>query len=273
MRTWEALALGCIPILEHTFLDPLFENLPVVLVNQWEEIDEQFLKEKYEKLKNLPVSERVYFDYWHEQIKETQTRIRKQDLRTADLDALLFQAGDLSDLNDILEDYATKHHDRVNLFFRGSLSAMRAMQLAHEMPFISKFCLHDVWLNGGIWSDLEYLMTNYPLISMKNKIVLIDTEELFRFVLDYFNEEGTVVFLDLTYYRHSLYWDLNNHERLRHSLMRDILQLCSPLDPGVLVCGNMRCNDYVSEVLEQLSHDNALPIQTRGNFWFFVVPE
>jgi hypothetical protein len=33
--TWEALLAGCIPIVPHSTLDPMFENLPVWLVNNW----------------------------------------------------------------------------------------------------------------------------------------------------------------------------------------------------------------------------------------------
>jgi hypothetical protein len=37
-RTWEALVLGCIPIVKSSGLDPLFEGLPVWIVSQWDEV-------------------------------------------------------------------------------------------------------------------------------------------------------------------------------------------------------------------------------------------
>jgi hypothetical protein len=61
VRTWEALALGCIPIVEHSFLDSLFEDMPVLLVHDWKEINESFLKEKYEELKGKRW-DKAYFD-------------------------------------------------------------------------------------------------------------------------------------------------------------------------------------------------------------------
>ena len=43
-RTWELLLMRTIPIVETSQLDPLFENLPVVIVNSWQEITEENLK-------------------------------------------------------------------------------------------------------------------------------------------------------------------------------------------------------------------------------------
>lgn len=43
-RTWEAMILGSIPIILSTELDPLFDNLPVVIVKKWEEITEDNLR-------------------------------------------------------------------------------------------------------------------------------------------------------------------------------------------------------------------------------------
>ncbi len=37
-RTWEALALNCVPIVKSSTLDPLYQGLPVVIVHSWEEV-------------------------------------------------------------------------------------------------------------------------------------------------------------------------------------------------------------------------------------------
>lgn len=57
-RTWEALMVGTIPIMIHTTIDSLFEKLPVIFVQDWSEITEDFLTCKYEELKN-----RVDYDF------------------------------------------------------------------------------------------------------------------------------------------------------------------------------------------------------------------
>jgi hypothetical protein len=271
VRTWEALALGCIPVVEHTFLDPLFKDLPVLMIHNWEEIDEEFLNQKYEELKNVSATQRIYFDYWKDKIKETQRGIRNQEMQNAALEGQCFNEDDVSDLRDILKEYGSDSKGRVNLFFRGCLSVMRALQLTFEVPFLSMLCYHDVWLNRGIWDNLEYYLIDHQLLSLRNKITPISTEELFQSIFHPRNCKGAALFVDLTYYRHSLFWDLECHERLRHSLKKDIWNLFTQLNPGGLLCGNMKDDDYVKEVLSQLSQENNLSIQTRGNFWFFTV--
>ena len=42
-RTWEALALGCVPILRRSGLSPVFEGLPCVFVDDWREVNGEFL--------------------------------------------------------------------------------------------------------------------------------------------------------------------------------------------------------------------------------------
>lgn len=42
-RTWEALLCGCIPIVRSSVFDELFEGLPVLIVDKWEDISLQLL--------------------------------------------------------------------------------------------------------------------------------------------------------------------------------------------------------------------------------------
>lgn len=42
-RTWEALCLGCIPIMISTPLDELFDGLPVLIVNAWSDVSRELL--------------------------------------------------------------------------------------------------------------------------------------------------------------------------------------------------------------------------------------
>jgi hypothetical protein len=43
-RTWEALCLGCIPIVRTSPLDSLYEGLPVYIVKDWSDVTEENLK-------------------------------------------------------------------------------------------------------------------------------------------------------------------------------------------------------------------------------------
>lgn len=51
-RTCEALYLGAIPIVKTSFLDLIYEGLPVLIVQNWDEVDEDFLKKAYHNVKS-----------------------------------------------------------------------------------------------------------------------------------------------------------------------------------------------------------------------------
>jgi hypothetical protein len=70
-RTWEALCLGCIPILLSSPLDTMFEDLPVLIVSSWSDLSEDLLNRtillhKTGKFK----MEKLTLDYWCTRIRE-----------------------------------------------------------------------------------------------------------------------------------------------------------------------------------------------------------
>lgn len=81
-RTWEALLMGCYPIVLTSTLDPLYEGLPVVIIPSWEVIDEEFLQEKLEEFKNTSWQlEKLYAPYWIEKIVAIQQQLREKNLK------------------------------------------------------------------------------------------------------------------------------------------------------------------------------------------------
>ena len=69
-RTWEALALGCIPILHSSQLDPLFEGLPVLIVKKWSDVNLKLLEETKKKYANATLDySRLSLTYWVNLIK------------------------------------------------------------------------------------------------------------------------------------------------------------------------------------------------------------
>lgn len=69
-RTWEALMLGCIPIVMSSGLNPLFEDLPVLIVKKWEEVTKQKLQETIEQFKNRKFKyAKLTLKYWMDQIR------------------------------------------------------------------------------------------------------------------------------------------------------------------------------------------------------------
>lgn len=64
-RTWEALLLGCVPVIKHSSLDPLFVQLPVFVVTDWKDVTRdalaQFAKRMLEQKYNFYT---LFKEYW-----------------------------------------------------------------------------------------------------------------------------------------------------------------------------------------------------------------
>jgi hypothetical protein len=72
-RTWEALCLGCIPIVKSCGLDPLFENLPVLLVKQWSDVTQELLDSTIQSFKTKTFQyEKLELQYWVNKFRQPQ---------------------------------------------------------------------------------------------------------------------------------------------------------------------------------------------------------
>jgi len=60
-RTWEAIILGCIPIVKTSVLDPLYEGLPVLIVNKWTDVTKELLDNYKPNYNNI---EKIKIQYW-----------------------------------------------------------------------------------------------------------------------------------------------------------------------------------------------------------------
>ena len=68
-RTWEALVLGCIPIVKSSGLDPLFEGLPVLIVKKWSDVTRGLLDTTILSFKGRTFSyEKLTMKYWQERL-------------------------------------------------------------------------------------------------------------------------------------------------------------------------------------------------------------
>jgi hypothetical protein len=72
-RTWEALCLGCIPIVKTSSLDPLYDGLPVLIVKEWSDVNVYLLTNTIIKFKTIAQAneftyENLRLDYWMKQI-------------------------------------------------------------------------------------------------------------------------------------------------------------------------------------------------------------
>jgi len=67
-RHWEILSLGCIPIMKSIGSNQMFADLPVLIVNDWSDINEQLLEDTLEKFKNTVFDyNKLLLRYWVDQ--------------------------------------------------------------------------------------------------------------------------------------------------------------------------------------------------------------
>lgn len=72
-RTWESMYMGSYPVVKTSTLDPLYEDLPVLILQDWSELNEEFLEKKFEEFSQKKFNlEKLYFDYWLQKIYEIQ---------------------------------------------------------------------------------------------------------------------------------------------------------------------------------------------------------
>ncbi|MFY0606652.1 MAG: hypothetical protein JXR10_08050 [Cyclobacteriaceae bacterium] len=68
-RLWEALYLGAIPIVTSTPLDPMYRELPVWIVEDWEEVTESALEQKWVELSpQLDNCPQLWASHWYKKI-------------------------------------------------------------------------------------------------------------------------------------------------------------------------------------------------------------
>ena len=70
-RTWEALALGCIPIVKTSKIDILYDELPVLIVNNWSDITQELLQNTIELYKTRKYNyDKLTLEFWKNKIQE-----------------------------------------------------------------------------------------------------------------------------------------------------------------------------------------------------------
>jgi hypothetical protein len=77
-RTWEALVLGCIPIVKSSRIDGLYEGLPVLIVDSWRSVSIELLRATIGDFKRLEFDyERLSLQYWVDRIRQTGLMCQK----------------------------------------------------------------------------------------------------------------------------------------------------------------------------------------------------
>jgi hypothetical protein len=65
------LILGCVPIVKSSSIDDLFAGLPVIIINDWKEINSGFFEYAASQLNGKELNfEKLCMQYWKAIIKE-----------------------------------------------------------------------------------------------------------------------------------------------------------------------------------------------------------
>jgi hypothetical protein len=139
---------------------------------------------------------------------------------------------------------------------------MRPYQIAKHFPEL-KIELHDSWMDLNLERFLQDPLEISQFLKCAKRV---EVGKGF---------DGDRVFLDLTYYRASLFHEdfwhsVISERRFRHSLKKDLEELFGLMDRGAMLFGNMRRDGYVAKVLERFVEENGLELGKKGDFWFIL---
>jgi hypothetical protein len=69
-RQWEALCLGCIPVVKRSSIDKIYEGLPVLIVDSWSDITPELLQKTLADFKTKTFDyDRLLLSYWMNRIR------------------------------------------------------------------------------------------------------------------------------------------------------------------------------------------------------------
>jgi len=265
-RTWECFVLDAIPIVEHSYLDPLYEELPILLVHEWDQITEDFLHEQYDEIHSKPYTpEKAYLDYWARLIKEKQALVRSGKLEASLLEKNNFSKEDIKTFQNLLTQEGKSHSP---LVVRGNGTLLRPFQLARACPKIEEIKVFDLWSSQNL-SYMKQFCTDKSLF--RDTRVKIHDSNVIDLSFARSSSKSKTYFLDLTHFRHSLFTSTAQLSDFSHSLEKDIEQVFKKLHSGDLLLGNMSNDTYVREVIERLKETKGIAFQIQGNFFYVSI--
>ena len=74
-RTWEVLCMGRVPIVEKSSLNKVYDGLPIIEVKDWNELTEEWLESKFNKIIQGKFKyEKLFLNYWVNRINSYKQR-------------------------------------------------------------------------------------------------------------------------------------------------------------------------------------------------------
>jgi len=69
-RLWEALVLGCVPVVKRNFLSEFLADLPVLVADDWRQISTRYLRDSLESLQGRKFNyAKTFLEYWRREIR------------------------------------------------------------------------------------------------------------------------------------------------------------------------------------------------------------
>ena len=200
-RTWEALILGCIPIIKSSILNPLFEELPVLLVDEWSDITEELLKDTIQTFKNIKFNyDKLNLSFWIDKFnsytnniviaglaksiakyipraKEVLTRIAK---KFSNYKIILVENDSNDNTRDLIKEWASQDPNVKTFFFDDLKNKLNAKHRTEVIAYCRNICLKEV-------SKLDH--SKYPYTLM------VDMDDCLQ--SDKFTYEGVMTSIEL----------------------------------------------------------------------------
>lgn len=187
-RTWEVLAIGRIPIVLSSSIDELYKDLPVVIVNSWDEINEEFLQEQYQLyIQNIQKDkynmDKLSLEYWTNQI-ESKILSKKTNIHFITYGNHVFENakhrlldeasmfGAFSSIkgygpNDLPSDFKSKYKEILNMPRGGGYWIWRPIIINHALENMQEG-EYLVYLDAGCTLNIQGKKRFYEYIHMLN---------------------------------------------------------------------------------------------------------
>lgn len=263
VRHWEAFVLNSIPVMVHTPLDNLYEGLPCLYVDRWEDVNENLLVKKYDEItdqirQGKLSNEKAFFDYWWNKIKDVQKQVRSNKWKGNLLETTKFDQGKINALNEIFVE--NPKHNQYELFVYGHLVGLRAIQMTHHYAYFDRVYLSDLFTHQYKDWHVRFLKEyaqDHSIFNREDKLTPVEKWDLINKLRENKGRNiNTRVFMDLTYHR--------------FDFKKELESFYDQLATNMIICGNMLSDTYVMEQLEKFSSSRNLNMKIKGDFWYFT---
>jgi hypothetical protein len=157
-RTWEAVSVGCIPIVLSSELNELYEDLPILIVETWDQITDEYLENRFNEITEktragLYNYEKITHEYWVNKISDVPRYPQKIHFMTYGNDKfekskrrLLNEAAQFGEFasingygpNDLSDKFREKYKEILNQSRGGGYWIWRPVILHEALKFINE---------------------------------------------------------------------------------------------------------------------------------------